>query len=573
MVPPKNNVGYSLPLPLDEPHVQKRLQNLRQMWEFALLGQFISFFGPKLLKLTPNEEPDINQLEEELLGYSVPTSDNPEFRILNKIEHAIINVILEPRFRTGDFDKDLSKIFKQKYNKGRGCDVNNNQLLDIDPDTDQVVGLNQSYRDLELEDRVRVLAQIIRWISVDDKFRERLPTEDEEGEEDYRINALGYEGEFGTYFLFDDNRLYYQEEINRKPPPLPEEEEEDEDVTIPKPRKRKRRFTYTSKKKNTKKSSSSPMKIEIEADEPRWECICWDEKSWKKFVGGGGVMMKQIRKDILPVIEEDETARKDSAWGRVKLREKAILVANRKKSSRIEQKKKRDEEEQELQRIEEEKRRIEREEKEKDREKVEREKARERRFQRREELKLKKQQQRQESEEPTRRSTRQHTNDDESWEFDCVCGVYGTNYDDGRLSVACEQCDTWMHVECLDPEEKNHIMDDLNNSQTGSAQPSEGYSFVCRRCLNRKSPTQPPEVTGVPVPPVLDKEESSLPIKRNGEAIEGKEQLNGIGLSRDYSIQSSSTSYSREEPDNKDFEQNVDKNETTTTDQPSFEPY
>ncbi|OLL21905.1 Transcription factor BYE1 [Neolecta irregularis DAH-3] len=34
------------------------------------------------------------------------------------------------------------------------------------------------------------------------------------------------------------------------------------------------------------------------------------------------------------------------------------------------------------------------------------------------------------------------------WEFNCICGVKGENFDDGTLSVACEECNMWQHVEC-----------------------------------------------------------------------------------------------------------------------------
>lgn len=45
----------------------------------------------------------------------------------------------------------------------------------------------------------------------------------------------------------------------------------------------------------------------------------------------------------------------------------------------------------------------------------------------------------------------------ETWDFDCYCGEYGRNYDDGTPVVACSSCDIWMHVECLRDSEKERL--------------------------------------------------------------------------------------------------------------------
>ncbi|KAA8911986.1 hypothetical protein TRICI_003672 [Trichomonascus ciferrii] len=454
-------------LPLDEEGSAKSLGEIRQMWEFCLLVQFVSFFGPTLLKLSANEEPDVNQVEEELLGYSYPTQDNGEFQLLTKIEKGIVGLLLEPRFRV-DFDSDLKRIYSQRYGKSRACDVDTEDLIEVDEDSGKVVGLKKTYKAMNATEKIRVLAQLVRWISVDDRFRDRI---DEESPEEFRINPLGYEGEFGTYFLFDDNRLYYREEKNKRP-------------AVENGSKKRKRGVGQS--------------IELEEDEPRWECVCWDESSWKGFVGGGGRMMKEIRKDILPVIAEDEQTKRDSAVWRAKQREKAVLVANRKRSSRIEQRKKKAEEEEQLQReLEHQKKQRQRE-----REQLQRERAREERFRKREELRAAQQAAQANGSEPgsgsgaqgsmtTTRSTRRAAA--RSWEFDCECGVHGTNYDDGELSVACDECDIWMHVRCLDQETQKQILADQNGSDDTSQ-----FQFICSRC-KRKSQTQPP-ANGPPTP-------------------------------------------------------------------------
>lgn len=42
----------------------------------------------------------------------------------------------------------------------------------------------------------------------------------------------------------------------------------------------------------------------------------------------------------------------------------------------------------------------------------------------------------------------QQENETESWEFRCICGIEGHNYDDGRDMVQCCQCNQWSHCEC-----------------------------------------------------------------------------------------------------------------------------
>lgn len=460
MVRPKNSEA-KIGLPLDETESIKSLKTIRQMWEFCLLVQFVSFFGPTLLKLSANEEPDVNQIEEELLGYSYPTQDNSEFQLLTKIEKGIVGLLLEPRFRV-DFDNDIKRIYHQRYGKSRACDVDTEDLIEIDQDTGKVIGLKRTYKAMSATEKIRILAQLVRWISVDDRLRDRI---DENSPEEFRINPFGYEGEFGTYFLFDDNRLYYREEKNKRP-------------------------AAAAEKNGTKKRKRGAHPIELEADEPRWECVCWDEPSWNGFVGGGGRMMKQVRKDILPVIAEDEQAKRDSAVWRSKQRERAILVANRKRSSRIEQRKKKEEEEEEQQKqLEREKRQ-----REMEKERFEQERAREERFRKREELRAA-QLDNAGSSSSSRTSSRSTRSVTRSWEFDCECGIYGTNYDDGELSVACDQCDTWMHVRCLDQETQKQILADQNGNEDTSQ-----FQFICSRC-RRKSQTQPPpSADGPPTP-------------------------------------------------------------------------
>jgi len=46
--------------------------------------------------------------------------------------------------------------------------------------------------------------------------------------------------------------------------------------------------------------------------------------------------------------------------------------------------------------------------------------------------------------------------DEESWQFDCVCGVKGTNVDDGTEMVQCGKadCGLWFHSACVSIEDE-----------------------------------------------------------------------------------------------------------------------
>ncbi|KAK9478698.1 hypothetical protein V1514DRAFT_330176, partial [Lipomyces japonicus] len=54
---------------------------------------------------------------------------------------------------------------------------------------------------------------------------------------------------------------------------------------------------------------------------------------------------------------------------------------------------------------------------------------------------------------PVTPSLTEPSNFPQNWYFDCVCGRFGENYDDGELSVCCSKCDIWLHVACLTGEE------------------------------------------------------------------------------------------------------------------------
>ncbi|KAK9366534.1 hypothetical protein V1509DRAFT_629732 [Lipomyces kononenkoae] len=52
-----------------------------------------------------------------------------------------------------------------------------------------------------------------------------------------------------------------------------------------------------------------------------------------------------------------------------------------------------------------------------------------------------------------------------TWYFDCVCGAFGDNYDDGELSVCCGRCEIWMHVAHLVGDEVRRFEESTRSQQ------------------------------------------------------------------------------------------------------------
>ena len=69
---------------------------------------------------------------------------------------------------------------------------------------------------------------------------------------------------------------------------------------------------------------------------------------------------------------------------------------------------------------------------------------------------------------PLQKAQEQEEDPEEEWEFRCVCGIQGHNYDDGLPMVQCCECNCWSHTACV-------------KYRVGSMD-----EFVCRWCKERK---------------------------------------------------------------------------------------
>ena len=342
---------------------------------------------------------------------------------------------------------------------------------------------------------------------------------------------MGYDADGNTYYLFDDNRLYY-----RDAPVIPE------DKPIRKKfrgRKRKR----GARRIESEEPESPPPTNGVGFDEDAtWHVQCIAMDDWTSFLAhlkksrdlDEKAMYRHLNDNVLPTLieEEKERERQRELKEQEYLREQAFLA--RKRSTRLVQKEE-DRKHQETREMELAKIQAAEEERKKEEQRIKKlEQEREARLQLREQRQRERElriQQREEerkraieeaertgkpikfivkqseSPAPIKKTSRQQAlesqrgtsepesrpKSEETWFFDCLCGKHGTNYvhfpvnfdslqDDGTLAVACEKCDIWQHVACL-PDSKDREELTLRNGAPEGTYPD--YEFVCGRCKKK----------------------------------------------------------------------------------------
>lgn len=372
------------PVPLALDQYQEKLQELRNLWEFAALNQFVSFFRPFMKLGVPESEVTTDVLEEDLMKINTPTL------LLDKLKKALISGSLEPRFQDNDFDRDICTIYTKRIRKfvrvdsikkesnDETPDVAEEEVLEVpkilysipefrlildrnlyNPRTGKVEGF--CFDDLELADQIRVLHQLTQYFTYTDQFRDKieaLARNNGQFSDDYRIAPIGWKGEMGSYYLFDDNRLYYKQDFA----PVTDDAIV-EQVSAPSKKRKRKAYTGRRKRRSSRKIVTNeddtsdaeftgnekkvPLSEALAREyEPEWSCLCWDLDSWQAFVKkieksknpDESRLAKYLKKEVLPIIAEAEVVRLTAAGHREKNREKQQMVAHRKRSSRLEEK-------------------------------------------------------------------------------------------------------------------------------------------------------------------------------------------------------------------------------------------
>ncbi|KAM0793042.1 hypothetical protein ACM66B_000531 [Microbotryomycetes sp. NB124-2] len=94
-------------------------------------------------------------------------------------------------------------------------------------------------------------------------------------------------------------------------------------------------------------------------------------------------------------------------------------------------------------------------------------------------------------------AAQQAASNEDPWYFDCeICGMAGWNLDDGTVTMCCDKCEEWQHVDC-------HQQNDAARGRPPVDYTSDAFEFVCLRCQmnpKRKKRTMP-SILPPPKPP------------------------------------------------------------------------
>ncbi|KAI9738638.1 MAG: hypothetical protein M1834_008143 [Cirrosporium novae-zelandiae] len=509
------------------PEVPGTIRQLRNMWEFANLMQYIFIFG-KAVKIDDNF--DIEDLENECLKPGAS-------QMLSDIGLALLKVVSSHRGLTHEiFDEYTRRQYVAKAPKRNPFGT---------------AETPKKFDEFDIFMKIRVLFQLTQWTFTNpDRVRERMPEVKDIDQTSWRIEEVGYDRQERLYFVLDDNRLYRRTDPALPPPP-------------PKPKaktksRRSRGGTRSSKRKRAS-TKDDPIKGEDEDEETlekleeegkdddmfggrKWECLAVTLDEYKDFLESirksrdpdEKFLYQRLTEEVLPTIEKIEEARKK----KLAKHEKELVVleklAHAKRSSRIAQ---RAEKEREEHQHEEEERKRQAESiavKKEEQKHTKQEAAREARLvgreQRMKERELKRIQREQElaelsedskkiengesrkserriqSEIDKRKKELEELKDDDEWTFDCsVCGVYGENLDDGSLSIACEKCNVWQHSACHGISKDQAEKDD--------------FHFICDDCKHKMEDAKKPKIK-LRIGPGSSPPDQKL--ATNGDASQGK---------------------------------------------------
>ncbi|OAX83578.1 hypothetical protein ACJ72_02056 [Emergomyces africanus] len=472
------------------------LHQLRNMWEFSNLMQYIYSFG-KVVKIS--DDIDIDELESECL------KPGPSGKLLD-IGLALLKFVSSHRGLTSE---NFEEYTRRQY-------LAKSPSLNPFGDEDEPIKFN----DLDIFQRLRVLHQLSVWTFWNpDRIRERMPEQKETEQIQWRVDEIGYDRDERLYYVLDDNRLY-----RRTDPPIPAARAAKPKANSKKARalaraarKRKLSGVQDEEDDEPKNDANGDAKHDSSAVGYKWECLAITLAQYNAFLDtikkskdpNEEFLRDQLVENVIPVIEKVE----ESHRRKMERRERELInmqrMANAKRSSRIASKQ--DRERQEMEAAEEARKReaerimaIKEQEK---RKKIEKERlyrmmTREQRLKDREEkrrlheaelAKITEEAKKIESGEARmserhlkaemekRKRDLEALQNEEQWIFDCSgCGVHGENLDDGSHIVACEKCNVWQHIKCLGIAQDEAEKDD--------------FHFICGDCNRRMGEASLPKI-------------------------------------------------------------------------------
>ena len=479
---------------------------IRGKWEFAASMQFLHTFGEDLnlgefytedveeALVSANESTlliDLHiKLMKGLITHGFPPHDWQLIlgKIIEKyleIEEAV-SMLDQTNEMANNMEDDGEETHRLKDKSTRGKEFNETW-------ENPMSGEDVLYWSLSVEDKVVILHKLCEWQLLDiERFRSRIKNA-EERESDWRVEPMGYDAKNNTIWLFDDNRLYQESKLSGK-----------------------------------KKS------------ETQWRLLCsdieeWDalKEKWKHSRSSSEKALSRIlEENILPVVLP-QLHDKMKQMRKRELHEAFVIKRSTRSQSRLAGQKvegsmsvfdmdphlslekqsylmeqtKRDQQVKERDdrlRLRDE--RIRAHEEEKLLKEIELAREREERLAQREKRKLglalfdvvasmESERLAPKDKLPKKQKGRKH-HEPKSWYFECLCGLKGTNYDDGTDMIQCIDCLVWQHIAC--DKKLSHFVSNGQNHQSQSIETqSSGRSkrkvkqlkdidFLCRKCLKHR---------------------------------------------------------------------------------------
>lgn len=319
---------------------------------------------------------------------------------------------------------------------------------------------NDDFFELPVKEKIQILYELSEYQLEDpDRFRKYMNQDDEESAE-WRIDPVGYDRTGNIYWLFDDNRLYCE--------------------TIPKRPSQSKRKKRTSQYTGVENEEGTDIRS-------RWSLVCSSREDWESFVAGiqdsrdqneralHDLLVEEVLPQVVAMYKEKEKTRKMEELllyrkrsGRLQMKELEKIMAEQEAA---EKKQKEDERRQRAEAEASERLAREREE--------ERRRRHEAREQRSIEIRTMRQVQEVQVPKPPPKKKIEpkevvvSVDQEETWLFECFCGIKQRNYDDGTPMIACEKCDTWSHQACV-------------NSALGKKNWKKSQ-YICKKCAVKDS--------------------------------------------------------------------------------------
>ncbi|RKF58951.1 putative phd finger domain protein [Erysiphe neolycopersici] len=467
------------------PSETEKLRQIRNMWEFANLTQWISMFG-RAVKLS--DELDTEYIESEFF--------KPDSTVLSEIGLALLKFVSSHRGLTHDiFDEYTRRQYVAR------APLQNPFGTEKEP---------IHFKDFDIFTKIRVLQQLTQWTMVNpERIRERTVEQKDIEQTKWRMEQFGRDSENRIYMILADNRLYRHTEPKYQPL---------KPKKILKSARSGRRVSERIKASGNIESDSGTNWKEDSGNqeimlkgiddhvEIKWECMAVNLKDYESFLtsikksrdANEKMLSKRITSEVLPALEKkiEIQQRKQAQKERELLNLQKLSCAKR--SSRIASKMEKQKQQEEL-RIIERKRAEEIAMAQKEQQKwtsLEKERdsrimTREQRLREREARRIlheeelagltgyKKKVENGEArlserylkaEIERKKQILEKLAEDDDWIFDCICGAYG-QIDDGSHSIACDICSTWQHSKCVGVDKAKADRND--------------FSFICATCRRR----------------------------------------------------------------------------------------